>query len=78
MKPSGFASWRVSAVSYGEAVLHVPKARFIYRISPLRLTMKHCSAHAPQYEAAPLRSAMKLSRSASMVDVVLPSAADAA
>ena len=55
MKPSGFASWRVSAVSYGEAVLHVPKARFIYRISPLRLTMKHCSAHAPQYEALGIR-----------------------
>jgi len=30
--------------------------------SPLRLTMKHCYAHAPQYEAAPLHSAMKLSR----------------
>jgi hypothetical protein len=24
--------------------------------------MKHCYAHAPQYEAAPLHSAMKLSR----------------
>ena len=41
MKPSGFASWRVSAVSYGEAVLHVPKARFIHHISPLRFNMKH-------------------------------------
>ena len=35
------------AASYGEAVLHKS------------LTMKHCSAKASQYEAAPLHSAMK-------------------
>lgn len=33
--------------------------------------MKHRCAYAPQYEAASLRSAMKLSRSASMVDIVI-------
>ena len=33
--------------SYGEAVLHKS------------LTMKHCFAKAPQYEAAPFHSAMK-------------------
>ena len=35
------------AASYGEAVLHKS------------LTMKHCSAKAPQYEAASFHSAMK-------------------
>ena len=39
MKPSGFASWRASAASYGAAVLHAPEVRFMSR-----LTMKHCSA----------------------------------
>ena len=60
MKPQGFASWRVSAASYGEAVLHVPKARFIYHIFPLRLAMKRLSLrfgmkHSPlrvEYEAS--------------------------
>ena len=53
MKPSGslhapqvrFMARR--AASYGAAVLHK------------RLTMKHCSAKAPQYEASPFHSAMK-------------------
>ena len=69
-----------SAASYGAAVLHAfgrsthwrrasPKALHLPHF-PLRLTMKHCTALAPQYEAAPLRSAMKLSRFASKVDVV--------
>ena len=35
------------AASYGEAVLHKS------------LTMKHCSAEAPQYEASPFHSDMK-------------------
>ena len=35
------------AASYGAAVLHK------------RLTMKHCSAKAPQYEASPFHSDMK-------------------
>ncbi|MBQ7404379.1 MAG: hypothetical protein IJW05_13195 [Lentisphaeria bacterium] len=35
------------AASYGEAVLHTS------------LTMKHCFATAPQYEAASFHSAMK-------------------
>jgi hypothetical protein len=35
------------AASYGKAVLHKS------------LTMKHCSAKAPQYEAASFHSAMK-------------------
>ena len=36
-----------SAASYGEAVLHKS------------LTMKHCFAKAPQYEASPFHSDMK-------------------
>ena len=83
MKPSGFASclWALDtpeackakgascfaaepqSASWREAPLHLPH-------SPLRLAMKHCSALAPQYEAAPLRFAMKPSRFASKVYVV--------
>ena len=73
-KPSGFTSYRVSGASYilmldeqssqAQNVLHTfvcltRQRRARHKVLHKSLTMKHCSAKAPQYEAASFHSAMK-------------------
>jgi len=74
MKPSGFASYRVSGASYilmldeqssqAQNVLHTfvcltRQRRARHKVLHKSLTMKHCFATAPQYEASPFHSYMK-------------------
>ena len=58
MKPSGFASWHAVPLHASQDALHILRHRR-KMLHKKRLTMKHCSAKAPQYEAASFHSAMK-------------------
>ena len=68
MKPSGFASWHAVPLHAFVRLTRRRRARHkalhILRqrrkmLHKKRLTMKHCFAKAPQYEAASFHSAMK-------------------
>ena len=58
MKPSGFASWHAVPLHASQDALHILRhcRKMLHK---KRLTMKHCFATAPQYEAASFHSAMK-------------------